>query len=117
AGRCFAILATPGTRDLAYELQRRLPRSEVVMPADVRAAAPGGAAPWTTYAGCVDLTGLDVAHGDDDLDWIAWLQELVSRADAGRAAPLVLLQVTSRLEGLHGERVRLAGAKRTGLYR
>ncbi len=59
AGRCFAILATPGTRALADELLRRLPRSEVVMPEDVHAAVRGSAAPWDAHAGCVDLTGLD----------------------------------------------------------
>ncbi|WP_441286885.1 SDR family NAD(P)-dependent oxidoreductase [Sorangium sp. KYC3313] len=117
AGRCFAILATPGTRALAEELLRRLPRSEVVMPEDVHAAVRGSAAPWDAYAGCVDLTGLDAGHRDEDLDWIAWLQELVGRADARRAAPLVVLQVTSGLERFRGGPVRLAGAKRSGLYR
>ncbi|QIC04840.1 SDR family NAD(P)-dependent oxidoreductase [Brevibacillus sp. 7WMA2] len=108
----IVILTTNQTRELAMEISKQLPRSEIrdVCDLDVMVLQQNE---WESYAGCIDLVGCS-GEQTQSLLGISWLQQLI---DKGNKNGLLLLGVTKGLEALRNNHIELSGACRAGLYR
>lgn len=108
---CTAVLAAPGTEELAARLAAALPAAEVLGTArlDTQLADPGTR--WDRYDAVVDLAGCAGSALPVDSPalhtWLRWLQQMVDRGSRELRAVLV-----SR-----GPESGLGGASRVGLYR
>ncbi|MDN0200043.1 amino acid adenylation domain-containing protein [Streptomyces sp. S.PNR 29] len=112
-----ALLAVPGTEELAARLAAALPAAEVLdhdrMAADLAAADTR----WDRFDAVVDLAGcadpaLPPAHSVLPV-WLRWLQHVVDHGRSGLCALLVSRGTQARTDAAPG----LGGAARVGLYR
>ncbi|MGY1495190.1 SDR family NAD(P)-dependent oxidoreductase [Streptomyces sp. QTS52] len=109
-----AVLAAPGTEDLAARVAAALPRAEVLTRDRLAADLADPGARWDRFDAVVDLAGCadtdtDPAHAQLT-PWLGWLQRLVDHGRGGLCALMVSRDTETGAPGL-------GGAARAGLYR
>ncbi len=105
----IGIVADHQTGNLAVELSRYFPESEII-----DAASPEISGDAARFGGLIDVTGCGTEINHDD-GWIHRLQSLIDNRNRGRK--LQSLCVTKGLEPFANETINLSGAKKAGLYR
>lgn len=108
----LAIFTTQETMELANQLLRLFPKSDLIDPRNLpQPERPENG--WKSYDGYIDLIGCGKER-IESVSWMEWLQQLI---EYGHRDGLILLGVTQGLESFQNTAVNLSGASRAGLYR
>jgi polyketide synthase PksN len=105
------IFATAETKDLAVQLGKRFPQSQVLIDSALSPEAQTQI-PWSMCKGWIDLVGWG-REKNDSLEWIINLQAWIEQNHQEGLA----LCVTRGLEAYRNSKINLSGALHAGLYR
>jgi acyl transferase domain-containing protein/acyl carrier protein len=112
----IAIVSTSETQSLSEEVQKIIPKSQILnIDTDINRLGESESE-WSNYRGVIDLVGCGEhqhQHEHHSLAWMHFLQKLV---DTGTGS-LMLLCVTKGLESFENVIPNMSGASRVGLYR